>query len=172
MKALSIRNPEAYFVVSGLKDVENRTWPTKYRGKLAIHATGNMFAWPGLDFIPAEVVEQMQADVGKNFEELHGASRAYETLCRRAEIYLHFEDNKAHSEKEFDDQLKVSIRKYGYAFVNRAVIGHVDLYACVTDSSSPWAHPGQYHWCLRNAYLYDTPIIGVKGRLRLWDFNH
>jgi len=36
---LSIKNPWAYLVVLGIKDIENRSWKTNYRGKLLIHAT-------------------------------------------------------------------------------------------------------------------------------------
>ena len=36
--ALSIRQPWAWLIVEGYKDVENRTWGTKYRGPLLIHA--------------------------------------------------------------------------------------------------------------------------------------
>ena len=38
MKALTIRQPWASLIVDGEKRVENRTWPTKYRGPLLIHA--------------------------------------------------------------------------------------------------------------------------------------
>ena len=38
MKALSIRQPWAWLIVQGIKDVENRTWRTAYRGPLLIHA--------------------------------------------------------------------------------------------------------------------------------------
>jgi len=38
MKILSIRQPWAALIVSGAKDVENRTWPTRYRGPLLVHA--------------------------------------------------------------------------------------------------------------------------------------
>ena len=38
MKALSIRQPWAHLILCGLKDVENRTWSTDYRGPLVIHA--------------------------------------------------------------------------------------------------------------------------------------
>lgn len=38
MKALSIRQPWASLIMAGVKPVENRTWPSKYRGRLAIHA--------------------------------------------------------------------------------------------------------------------------------------
>jgi len=38
MKALSIRQPYAWLIVSGIKTLENRTWRTDYRGPLLIHA--------------------------------------------------------------------------------------------------------------------------------------
>lgn len=38
MKALSIRQPWAWWIVNGPKRVENRTWATKYRGPVLIHA--------------------------------------------------------------------------------------------------------------------------------------
>src|SRR5262245_8471910 len=38
MKALTIRQPYAWLIVAGHKDVENRSWSTKYRGPLLIHA--------------------------------------------------------------------------------------------------------------------------------------
>ena len=38
MKTLSVRQPWAWLIVAGLKDIENRTWTTTYRGALLIHA--------------------------------------------------------------------------------------------------------------------------------------
>jgi len=38
MKALTISQPYASLIASGEKWIENRTWPTNYRGPLLIHA--------------------------------------------------------------------------------------------------------------------------------------
>lgn len=38
VKALSVRQPWAHLIVTGEKDIENRTWHTKFRGKILIHA--------------------------------------------------------------------------------------------------------------------------------------
>jgi len=38
LPALSVRQPWAWLIVSGLKDIENRPRPTHYRGPLLIHA--------------------------------------------------------------------------------------------------------------------------------------
>jgi hypothetical protein len=42
MKVLSVKNPWAYLIIHCGKDVENRTWETKYRGPLLIHASRSM----------------------------------------------------------------------------------------------------------------------------------
>ena len=38
MKTLSVRQPWAWLIVYGGKDIENRSWRTPYRGPLLIHA--------------------------------------------------------------------------------------------------------------------------------------
>lgn len=38
MKAITISQPYASMIANGEKFVENRTWPTNYRGEIAIHA--------------------------------------------------------------------------------------------------------------------------------------
>ena len=38
MIALSIRQPWAWLIVNGFKNVENRTWKTPFRGEFLVHA--------------------------------------------------------------------------------------------------------------------------------------
>lgn len=44
MKALTIRQPWAWLIIHAGKDVENRTWPTRQRGRVLIHAAKGMTA--------------------------------------------------------------------------------------------------------------------------------
>jgi len=37
--ALSVRQPWAWLIANGHKDIENRNWPTKFRGRVLIHAS-------------------------------------------------------------------------------------------------------------------------------------
>jgi len=39
VKILSIRQPWAYLITQGSKDIENRSWSTKYRGPFLVHAS-------------------------------------------------------------------------------------------------------------------------------------
>jgi hypothetical protein len=38
LPCISILQPYAWLIVNGIKPVENRTWPTKFRGRILIHA--------------------------------------------------------------------------------------------------------------------------------------
>lgn len=42
MKALSIRQPWAWLILLAGKDIENRDWPTKLRGRILVHASKGM----------------------------------------------------------------------------------------------------------------------------------
>jgi hypothetical protein len=42
VKALSIRQPWAWLIVNGQKDIENRCWKTHFRGKIYVHAAKGM----------------------------------------------------------------------------------------------------------------------------------
>ncbi|GAA4338629.1 hypothetical protein GCM10023149_48730 [Mucilaginibacter gynuensis] len=39
MKALSIKQPWAELIVAGIKDIENRSWRTNFRGRVYVHAS-------------------------------------------------------------------------------------------------------------------------------------
>lgn len=54
MKALSIRQPWAWLIVMGHKDIENRTWPTSFRGEFLIHA-GKAFDHAGYQWVMSEM---------------------------------------------------------------------------------------------------------------------
>jgi hypothetical protein len=42
VKALSIRQPWAWLILNAGKDIENRDWPTRVRGRVLIHASKGM----------------------------------------------------------------------------------------------------------------------------------
>lgn len=50
ISALSIRQPWAWLIVNGHKDIENRTWRTGRRGSILIH-TGNAFDTEGYLYV-------------------------------------------------------------------------------------------------------------------------
>ena len=144
MKALSIKQPWASLIAYGIKDIENRTWKTNFRGRIYIHASGT--------------------GVKDKFSAL--------TKEQRFEAETHPKDFNV---LYFDDLPK------------SAIIGEVDIIDCVINHESIWAEKTPvkiqinksqlltekpiYNWVLENAVLYDEPILNVKGKLSLWDFE-
>ena len=149
MKALSIKQPWASLVCTpsldnpllGIKDIENRTWTTKYRGTIYVHASGkpsflNLTLNLSHDQIDELVINNWRSFYSKN------------------EIY-----------------------KYS------AIIGTVDIVDCVINHGSIWAEKTNeflvdigdekpiYNWVLANPVLFDEPILNVKGKLSLWEFD-
>ena len=43
MKAITIKQPWASLIIDGIKDIENRSWMTKFRGRILIHAAQKEF---------------------------------------------------------------------------------------------------------------------------------
>jgi hypothetical protein len=143
MKALSIKQPWASLIAHGIKDIENRNWRTHFRGKIYIHASA----------MPAGTTAKCLNDLQTN------------SLLNRGNF-------------AFLDT----------ALINSAIIGEVDIIDCVINHPSIWAEKtfmyeydeqvGEkpigkpiYNWVLANAKLYDKPILNVKGKLSLWEFD-
>lgn len=64
MKAISVKNPWAFLIFHG-KDVENRTWPTNFRGTIAIHSSqrpekGHVLNATQLSHLDHDVVKVLQ----------------------------------------------------------------------------------------------------------------
>lgn len=149
MKTLSIKQPFASLIAHGIKDIENRTWKTNFRGRIYIHA--------GMD---KGVLRRGFTD-----EQLE--------IC-----------SEAHKAGKIPT---IDLLPLG------AIIGEVNIIDCVINHPSIWAEKSSsysiyepkgipaslgckgnnpiYNWVLANAGLYDEPILKVKGKLSLWEFN-
>lgn len=144
-KVLSIKQPWASLIIEGFKPIENRTWKTNHRGKLLIHASATY--------------DKVQ---NGSISQLLGAYR-WATLTN-----------------EF-------INRYS-KLPTSAIIGEVDLVDCVQGHDNLWADkwteediwwfeannkipPTIWHWVLENPIMYDEPILNVKGKLNLWNYE-
>lgn len=143
MKALSIKQPWAWLIVHGFKDIENRDWkigrkPTCFgeyqnRGlelpsRVYVHAgksssdiTNEVFAW---------IIERL------NFGQRETFLRAGQ---KPTQIHL------------------------------GAIVGEVDIVDCVTESDSPW-FVGKYGFVLANPVAYKEPIL-YRGQLGFFEVN-
>lgn len=63
MKALTIKQPWAWLIVSGHKDIENRSWGTRHRGRFFVHA-GKTMSPEGLAFSDSMGIELPDLKLG------------------------------------------------------------------------------------------------------------
>ena len=141
-KALSVKQPWASLIAHGIKPIENRNWKTNFRGRIYIHACA-----------------PRKFEVQLTDEQTIQAAPVLKQL--------------------FDNTLPF-----------RAIIGEVDIVDCVINHESIWAEKMEYdvcentglhilrkgqkriwNWILANAVHYEEPILNVKGKLSLWDFE-
>lgn len=100
MKVLSVKQPWAYLICSGIKDIENRTWkcPQEYIGqRVLIHASGakaqfnfsnayyekflelNMRRWYDNDFYKSAIIGSVEiVDCGINHQSIWAEKSHYE----------------------------------------------------------------------------------------------
>ena len=56
-------------------------------------------------------------------------------------------------------------------FPKGAIIGSIVIADCVQNHTSVWAEKGQWNCVLKDAVLFDKPILNVKGKLGFWNYN-
>ncbi|MCX6000736.1 MAG: ASCH domain-containing protein [Chloroflexi bacterium] len=123
MKALSIKQPWAWLILHGYKDVESREWSTRLRGRVLVHAGGSR----------SDMTRDVMAWILKRLDR------------EEAETFM-----AAHGSLPFG-----------------ALVGEVDITACVSASRSPW-FAGPCGFILANPVAYDKPIP-YKGQRHFFE---
>lgn len=142
MKALSIKQPWAVLIAHGIKNIENRTWKTNFRGKIYIHASGTPVVKTGKTWT---IYTKEQHDF------LH---QKYDSLVLSSE----FETSRIIGEVEIID-----------CVINHASIwAEKSLYP---QDGEGYQQKPIYNWVLANAVLYEKSILNVKGKLSFWEPN-
>ena len=73
MKALTIKQPWASLIAHGIKNIENRTWKTNFRGRIYIHASGK-FAFKHLKGLNPQMMAYLNSrDIFEEWEYHTGA---------------------------------------------------------------------------------------------------
>jgi hypothetical protein len=111
MKILTVKQPWAFALAAGWKDIENRSWGTLYRGPVAIHAG---------------------RDVDEDFHQVWPEQQI--------------------------------LPPYVLGLPRGAIVAVADLVDVTTDSGSPWAQDGLFHWQFANPReLPPIPFTGALG---------
>lgn len=146
MKALSIKQPWASLIAHGIKDIENRTWKTKFRGRIYIHASGNWTPKPK-DF--------------DTYDPIYSNDQWREIIENYPNYLLSLLDPK-----ELMDKLPLSAI-IGEVEIVDCVINYSSIWAEKTPLF-PLDRRPIYNWVLANPVLYEEPIP-AKGKLSFWE---
>jgi hypothetical protein len=148
MKALSIRQPWAWLICAGYKDVENRSWYL-HMPPLLNHPSYEKNV-PMHIYVHAGKI----SDVEKTG---NGCSTERYILAML-------------KEEQKEEYFKAT-------FTLGAIIGEVDIVGCsfrfgeeLDNLYSPWHEPGQYAFMMANPQLYDKPIP-YRGHLGFFEVN-
>lgn len=154
MKAISIKQPWASLIAHGIKNIENRTWATKYRGKVLIHASGTWFKYPENDGTLGNLFTDAQWEkIRENYDK-----NLYSVLEPKAII----------------DRLPTSAI-IGEVEIIDCVINHESIWAeknIIFQEEEKNDEKYQiFNWVLANPIFYEKPILNVKGKLSFWEFE-
>ena len=143
MKAITILEPWASLIPLGQKNIETRSWGTKYRGPIAIHAAKSIKAW----HLNLAWEEPFYSALAPQHNMIDGKpSIHYHRGCIIGVAYL--VDCPLMTAEKIAEWRDI----YG---PNEIAFGHFE--------------PGRYGWILANARPIEP--VPVKGRLGLWEWN-
>lgn len=145
MKAITIKQPWASLIVHGIKDIENRTWRTNFRGRVLIHssAKGDIAKYGCLQ--PEQRQKAFYTPMGRicfndlPFSSIIGSVEIVGCVVNHPSIW---------AEKTDGYPVGMNPRAYKDITGTRVV----------------------YNWVLANPILYEKPIENVKGKLSFWDY--
>lgn len=143
MKTLTIKQPWASLIAHGVKDIENRTWKTKYRGKILIHAAAKPVPFNGLiNGVDFTMMQKKQ-------------------IFRKWPISIH---------GRYPDFMSKWLNSaiIGEVEIIDCVVNHKSFWA---EPTTVLQEKPIYNWVLKNPILYDKPIENVKGKLSFWNFE-
>lgn len=146
MQALSIKQPWAWLICAGYKDVENRNW------KAGRDSLNRLYMTRRLADHSASYPFRIYVHTGKG-RDINAIN-----IILNCEIDLHHDAFHTVYMMESDDLWALG-----------AIIGEVDITDCVTESSSPW-FIGKYGFVLANPVLYEKPIP-YKGQLGFFEVD-
>lgn len=148
MKALSIKQPWAWLICKGYKDIENRTW------KIGRNPRHGPFSTRDVDNFTVALPERIYVHAGKTVDK-------DAILDGRLLYWVDGSPIKPEDGPALDDILE--------HWKDGAIIGEVDITGCVTESASIWFN-GPYGFTLANPKLYDRPIP-YRGQLGFFEVD-
>jgi len=148
MKVISLLQPWASLSVLGHKKIETRSWNTKYRGELLIHASARKSA--ELRGIMLDFQQEFFHLNLPRFEDL-----PFGAIIGKVNLIDTFQFNA----------VRGMIQNNMSCFIAGNKVEFSERELAFGDYS-----PGRYGWLLSDPVIFEKPIP-AKGKLGLWDFG-
>lgn len=164
MKILTVKQPWASLIAHGIKNIENRTWKTPFRGRISIHAS--------------------QISVKNKFGALNDNQK--KLACNAGLIGIHFDElplGAIIGSVEIID----CVINHPSIWAERSLENKCpECSRKITDLKSDWHWCPDcqrklskevnydkpiYNWVLANPILFDKPI-SCKGKLSFWEYTN
>lgn len=157
MKTITIKQPWASLIVEGIKDVENRTWKTNFRGRILIHAGIEKTSGLIAKYLSHEQHIEFRKKVGYSgldFLEptgaIIGSVEIVDCVINHPSIWA----EKTHFvSKTFYDKCIYTDKDWAFDIKENLVLKK-DI---------------TYNWVLANPIKFPEPIP-CKGKLSFWDY--
>lgn len=157
---ISVKQPWAYLICSGIKPIENRTWklPEKYKGqRILIHASAKTDKEPYMLFNNA----QIEAALLRN-DIMDVAASYYNTSAIIGSVVFSdcvINHPSIWAEKtEVDCTNPIKCGSWNTDSCQDGCINHYGLKKPI------------YNWVCENPILFDKPVLNVKGKLSFWNY--
>lgn len=156
VKVISLIQPWASLVAYNEKRVETRSWSTKYRGEIYIHASSN--------------IPKVAKDLCRKFADLlkikeYNGSWLYYIEHKASALSFGHIIARANLVGCFEIKTNDELNETAYADMGNkwiAIDGNEYHFGDYT--------PGRYAWILQDIQILEKPIP-AKGQLGIWNFN-
>lgn len=153
MKAITLWLPWASLVAKGYKGIETRSWATKYRGPIAIHAAASMPVWAKYLCMDFAIKLGIEGYTNSWLHELELGDGPFGKVVATANLA---DCIQVKHEDKFMNACKATLED------DRIIEGNEYYFGDYT--------PGRYAWILEDIKPFAEPVP-AKGKQRLWNWD-
>ena len=154
METISIKQPWAYLIAAGIKDIENRTWkcPEKYIGKrVLIHASKTQYETPMYLLTDEQydsIKQEKRIEINNSLEYgcIIGSVEIVGCVVNHPSVWAELSKGYTIDRTLYPNGISIELIRHKENVI--------------------------YNWVLANPILFDEPILNVKGMLGFWKYTH
>ncbi len=162
MKIISVKQPWAYLLCAGIKNIENRTWrlPEKMKGQRVLIQASRKWDGRHRDMSPLFTKEQWSA-LNESAQRIIAGGLLPTSAIIGSVVFTDCVINhpSVWAEKtEVDCTHPLKCRSWHTGSCTNGCIHHCGFEKYI------------YNWVVSDLILFDKPILNIKGKLNFWEY--